>query len=108
MLTLQRMSVAIRVALLVARFGWTKEPITTDLQPCIRNNDQILAVDIAFLERILTAPDEFLDAQGYLQMSITDCSLLAAPTLLFFFKRRGFSRCRAWQEPTGIGFSASR
>lgn len=108
MQTLQRLSVAIRVALLVARSVWTKKSVTTDVQPCIRDNGQILAVDVAFLERILTAPDEFLDARRCLNMTIADCSLLAAPALLFFLKRSGFSRCRAWQEPTGMGLSASR
>ncbi len=108
MQTLQRLSVAIRVALLVARFGWTKESVATDVQPGIRDNVHILAVDLAFMERIFSAPDTFLDAHGCLNIIIADCSLLAAPALLYFFKRRGFSRCRAWQEPTGVGFSASR
>ncbi len=108
MQTLKRLFVAIRVALLIARFGWTRESVTTDLQPCIRGNGQILTVDLVFLERVLATPDEYLDRQGCLDMTIADCSLLAAPALLFYFKRRGFSRCRAWQGPAGMVFSASR
>jgi hypothetical protein len=104
----KRLYVAIKVTLLAGRFGCTKNPGTTDMPHLFCENGRIPAVDIALLEKILTTPDKFLDKQGCLNMTIADCSLLAAPALLFFFKRRGFSRCRAWNESTGITFSASR
>lgn len=60
------------------------------------------------LKKFIEAPEDYLDDKGKLAIEISGCSLLAAPVLLFFLKRRGFSSCKAWAGPTGLAISAER
>lgn len=67
-----------------------------------------LVVDIAGIREILYRPERFLDKNGRLMLTIAQCSLLAAPFILFHLKRLGFSRCRAVRAGEGLSLSALR
>jgi hypothetical protein len=67
-----------------------------------------LIVDIFKIREILNYPEVFLDEKQRLTLTIAHCSLLAAPFLLFHFKRLGFSRCRAVRTGNGLSLSAIR
>jgi hypothetical protein len=99
---------AIKVLLMVARQAWLKNG-TMDAHrkgSCRCIGKQV--VDLIQLEEVLAVPDEYLDSQGCLKFTIPECPVIAAPALLFFFKRRGFSRCRVWKEDSGICMIALR
>ena len=64
--------------------------------------------DHAAIREILYRPELFLDEKRHLTLTIAQCSLLAAPFLLFHLKRLGFSRCRAVKAGNGLSLSAFR
>lgn len=65
-------------------------------------------VEIAHVEEILRRPEAFLDEKRRLTLTIEHCSLLAAPFLLFHFKKLGFSRCRVTRRGNGLSLFALR
>ena len=64
--------------------------------------------DHAAIRDILYRPELFLDEKRRLTLTIAQCSLLAAPFLLFHLKRLGFSRCRVVRTENGLSLSAFR
>jgi hypothetical protein len=100
----------ILVVLLVAKYGLKKGSSTTAcFSDCVgRHTAKNTTIGIADLKRLIEFTHEYIDEQGILAIEISDCSILAAPAILFFLKRRGFSRCKVWAEPTGLALSAYR
>jgi hypothetical protein len=60
------------------------------------------------LEAFLREPDSFFDVDGILHLYIEQCPVLAAPLLLFFLKRQGYSGCRAVSRDNVLEIHASR
>lgn len=64
--------------------------------------------DIAEIRAILSSPEKFINEKRHLTLTIANCSLLAAPFLMFHLKRLGFSRCRTVRTENGLSVSALR
>jgi hypothetical protein len=105
-----RLSSLIVVAVLVVRHGVSKTPVSKSCAPPQDTTDkaQIVSVTIQELCKVFKAPDKYGNAQGKLTIEIINCPLAAAPLLLFFLKRRGYSRCKAWGGSNGLIISALR
>jgi hypothetical protein len=98
------------VVLLVAKYGLKKGcSVTVSSSKSIwHHTAKTKTIGIEELKRFIQFTHEYIDEKGILAIEISDCSILAAPVLLFLLKRRGFSRCRIWAEPTGLALSAYR
>lgn len=96
--------------MLAARHGWCREDSEQTFLPTgSRQTGQcIKTIELKELKSLFAASRDYLDQNGKLAILITGCSVLAAPAILFYLKRRGFSRCKAWKEPEGLAISATR
>jgi len=80
---------------------------------CCRRNSvgfpsQGIRIQRKELAGILAAPERVLDDERRLTLTVVDCPLLAAPLILYRLKRLGYSGCKIWQEPDGLGIRALR
>jgi hypothetical protein len=108
--TWTRLSSLIAVAVLVVRHSFGKTQGSKSCAPLQVTTDkaQIVSVTIQELCTVFKATDKYVNAQGKLAIEIINCPLAVAPALLFFLKRRGYSRCKAWGGPNGLIISALR
>jgi hypothetical protein len=72
----------------------------------IAHSQRIIGTDE--IRKILNNPGQFLDEKRRLTLTIANCSLLAAPFLLFHLKRLGFSRSRVVRTGNNLSLSALR
>ena len=68
----------------------------------------MMVIDPSEFGLLLEHGHRFPDGPVELTFIIADFPLIAAPLVMFFLKRQGFSRCKAWKEPSGLAVSALR